>query len=224
LIIGYKDPYENYNFKDGIYIENMILYVITINSHNINDFIDLEKIVHSLEVPFNLEGITIYGNQEELLNSDILKTYTNLMYIDIRNVEINNLNWLCKLNNLEYLKISSPIVLDMKGSLYHPIRYLSKLKQLDVSFSSFSDDAIYVSNNKSIFDKLFCLEYLNLRETNIKNTSFLSLIKSKSILLNYTDNTVRLDFNQYDNIRLVTVLTGFSDGSSMDISKYIGSY
>lgn len=222
LMIGYEAPYENDEFKEGVYIDNNILYIITFNS--MNDFIDLEKVINSLEIPLNLEGMTIYGNQEEVLNIDILKLYTNLKYIDIRNVEVRDLNWLVDLKNIEYLKISSTMGLDMKGSLYHPIRYLTKLKKLDVSFSSFSDEAIYISKDKSIFDKLFCLEYLNLRETNIKDTSFLSLIKSKSLLLNFTDNTARLDFNQYDTIQLVTLLPASSDGSLMDISKYIGSY
>jgi len=222
LMIGYEAPYENDEFKEGVYIDNNILYIITFNS--MNDFIDLEKVINSLEIPLNLEGMTIYGNQEEVLNIDILKIYTNLKYIDIRNVEVRDLNWLVNLKNIEYLKISSTIGLDMKGSLYHPIRYLTKLKKLDVSFSSFSDEAIYISKDKSIFDKLFCLEYLNLRETNIKDTSFLSLIKSKSMLLNFTDNTARLDFNQYDTIQLVTLLPASSDGSLMDMSKYIGSY
>lgn len=222
--IGYQDPYEHYDFDDGIYIKNNILHIISINDFDMNDFLDLERVINSLEIDVELEGINIYGNQEQIIHAEIFTKFQKIKSIFIRNVEINNLNWLEDMNNLEYLTITSTMGFGMQPEIYHPIKHLTSLKHLNVSFSSFSDDSVYISKEQSIFDDLNFLEYLNLRETNIKNTSFLSLIKSNDILINFTDNNVRLDFNKHDNIRLVTILTGFSNGTLMDISRYVGNY
>ena len=110
----------------------------------------------------------------------------------------------------------------MTGDFYHPLKYLTKLEYLDLSFSNFSNDSVYLSNKKTLFDNLTHLKYLNLRETNIENPSFLSSIKQEGILLNFMDNQIALNLNKHNNILLVTKIM-LKDNSILDISKYLGN-
>lgn len=229
--IGYKEDYQIYTnqIQDGVYLKDNILYIYVINYGSIfglyHEYIDVKKIVCELNVDTSLEGIFIYGNQEELVNMDILKYFDNLKIINIKNVAVDNLDWISYLPQVESFTLSSTLGYEigaMQDSFYHPLKYLSKLKYLDVSFSRFSEKAIYLSDNTSIFDDMKMLEYINLRETNFSSPSFLTCFKGKDIVLNFIDNLIRLDFSTHDNIKLITVITAYKDGYLTDISKYIG--
>ena len=230
--IGYKQEDYQINtseIEDGVYLKDNILYIYIINaiyvSEEVSEFIDIRRIIQELEVDSSLYGIFIYGNQEELLNMDILKSFIHLKIIHIQNIEVDNLEWLSKLVQLESFTLSSTLGYEigaMQDSFYHPLKYLSKLKYLDVSFSRFSEKAIYLSENVSIFDNMVMLEYINLRETNFSGTSFLSMLNKRGAVVNFIDNLVKLDFSKYANIRLITIITASKDGSFMDISRYIG--
>lgn len=233
--LGYKE--EDYqicidHIEDGVYLKDNILYIYIINytsmfglNHEYIDFIDIRKIIHELTVETSLEGIFIYGNAEELVNIGVLKSFTNLKIINIRNVEVKNLEWLTNLTQIESFTLSSTLGYEkgaMQDSFYHPLKYLSKLKYLDISFSRFSEKAVYLSDNVSIFDTMDMLEYINLRETNFSGTSFLSFLNKRNIVLNFIDNIVKLDYSKYNNICLITIITAYKDGSLVDISGFIG--
>lgn len=231
--IGYKEidyQMDTNHIEDGIYMKDNILYVMTINDRystsEVSDVIDIRKIIQELKVGNELEGIFIYGNQEEIVNINLLNVFTNLKIIHIRNVEVGNLEWLIHLEQLESFTLSSTLGYEkgvMQDSFYHPIKYLKNLSYLDVSFSRFSEKAVYLTDKKSIVDDMKMLHYLNLRETHFRSDSFFSLLEDKNIVVNFIDNSaVKLDFSKFDNVKLITKITAYKDGSTIDISRYIG--
>lgn len=230
--IGYKEEdYQIYtsDIEEGIYLKGNILYIYKMNdiyeSEEVSDFIDIRKIIHDLNVGTSLKGLFISGNQEKIVNIDILKGFSKLKIIHIRNVEIDNLEWLINLVQVESFTLSSTLGYEigvMQDSFYHPIKCLTNLKYLDVSFSRFSEKAVYITENQTIFDKMRALKYLNVRETDFSDDSFFLLLASKDIVVNFIDNLVKLNFSKFDNIKLITIITAYKDGALMDISRSIG--
>lgn len=161
------------------------------------------------------------------MNINLLSAFTNLTLVYLSNVEIDNLEWLGPLTKVILLTISSTLGYElgvMEDEFYYPIKNLVHLNYLDVSFSRFSEKALFLPDGSSLVDNMKTLEYLNLRETKFDNASFFSIFKGKDVVINFIDNLIKLDFNKYENIKLITIVTAYKNGKTemFDISKYIG--
>lgn len=226
--IGYKE--EDYqleisHLKNGIYLKENILYIVTLEEFR--EFIDIKEIINELNIGFSLKGIFIYGNQEEILNINLLSVFNNLTIVYLRNVEVDNLNWLETLHNVVSLTVSNTLGYElgvMEDDFYYPIKYLVNLNYLDVSFSRFSEKALFLSDGSTLVDNMEMLGYLNLRETKFNNDTFFCVFKGKDIVINFIDNLIKLNFNRYENIKLITMITINTNEKSemVDVSKYIG--
>lgn len=226
--IGYKE--EDYqleisHLKNGIYLKENILYIVTLEEFR--EFIDIKEIINELNIGFSLKGIFIYGNQEEILNINLLSVFNNLTIVYLRNVEVDNLNWLETLHNVVSLTVSNTLGCElgvMEDDFYYPIKHLVNLNYLDVSFSRFSEKALFLSDGSTLVDNMEMLGYLNLRETKFNNDTFFCVFKGKDIVINFIDNLIKLNFNRYENIKLITMITINTNEKSemVDVSKYIG--
>lgn len=226
--IGYKE--EDYqleisHLKNGIYLKENILYIVTLEEFR--EFIDIKEIINELNIGSSLKGIFIYGNQEEILNINLLSVFNNMTIVYLRNVEVDNLNWLETLHNVVSLTVSNTLGYElgvMEDDFYYPIKYLVNLNYLDVSFSRFSEKALFLSDGSTLVDNMEMLGYLNLRETKFNNDTFFCVFKGKDIVINFIDNLIKLNFNRYENIKLITMITINTNEKSemVDVSKYIG--